>query len=96
MPILKKGNKRKRTKKTDNRSGKIYMPQSKSSVSVVRRKKKKTFFKKAKNKNPRRKRRGKVNFTRIFIYTLLPLVFLALLYLSARFIIQMRGEGVCK
>jgi hypothetical protein len=93
MPIFKKRNKekKKRKKESSNLKGKVYMPQKKPSVSVVKRKKKTFLFKSSKKKRRWKRRTFKISY--LFFYILLPLMFLALLYVSTLFIINMRSTG---
>jgi hypothetical protein len=99
MPILKKkhSKRRKRKKDTLDLKGKVYMPQKKGSSITNRKKKKFSFFKKSsKNITKRklsRKRSALRKISRLFFYILLPLVFIALLYISTLFIIKMRNGG---
>lgn len=93
MPIFKRSNKRKKTKKSSKLAGKVYMPQKKSSVNVEKRRKKTSFFKRSKKNSFSRKRRRGLNISYLFFYVLLPLIFVALLYVSTLFIINMRGRG---
>lgn len=91
MSIFKK--KRKKTKGPSTLQGKVYMPQKKSSVAVEKRRKKQFFFKGSIKKSPRKRRKKGLNVSLLFFYVVLPLVFIALLYISTLSIINMRDRG---
>ncbi len=103
MPILKKKKqkrpKRERKKKPAQSSqlgGKIYMPKRKSNDRVVKRKKASVFKKQTASnlRNGHRKRRmKKFHIPYLLVYIFVPLVFIGLLYLSVRFIINTRTAG---
>ncbi len=92
MPIFKKNKGGKKRKKQSDLKGKVYMPQKKSSVTVEKRRKKTSFFKSSSKKSSPRRRKS-FNISYLFFYIILPLIFIALLYISTLFIINMRGKG---
>jgi hypothetical protein len=97
--LRKKGSKRKKRKQNSSKlQGKVYMPQKKSSSTRIQKRRRFSIFKKSSRNITKRKlsRRKKVlsKVSRLFFYILLPLIFIALLYISTLFIINMRnGEN---
>ncbi len=92
MPIFKKNKRGKKRKKSSDFKGKVYMPQKKSSVTVEKRRKKTSFFMSSKKRSSGRRRKS-FNLSYLFFYIILPLIFIALLYVSTLFVINMRGSG---
>jgi hypothetical protein len=97
MPILKKKGSKRRKRKKDNSNlqGKVYMPQKNGSSTPIQKRRRFSIFKKSSRNITKRKlsRRKKVlsKVSRLFFYILLPLIFIALLYISTLFIINMRN-----
>jgi hypothetical protein len=88
MPKFFKKNKKK--SKKDNR---VYMPKGKNpstNATNLRKKKRKFGIKKSKNN---RRRKKKINFSALFFYIIVPLFFIALLYISIISILRIRGRG---
>lgn len=87
--ITKSKSKRRKINGNTNPTGKVYMP--KSNISPVKRKgnKKVTLFKKQNSKFHAR-RKEKRNISKIFFFTLLLLIFVALVYVSILSVIRIR------